>query len=405
MTTFNSEVEKIMSFAKFKHGLFLKFASFMMKFMGGASYMLFAGEGSSRQLCQYISRNGVRKVLVVTDKPLVELGIVGQVLAGFEGTATEAVIFDAVLPDPTFDIVEQGHAVYQENGCDGILAIGGGSSMDAAKIIGALVTHPGDPRNLVGMNKATNPIPPFFAIPTTSGTGSEATRGAVISDSQTHQKSIIAGANLGPDAACIDPQLLTGLPPHITAATGMDALTHAIEAYISVWDTGDARDKARAAIRIVFEQLPVAYSQGGDIAARDAMAHAAYMAGQAINQVNVGNVHAIAHQLGGEYGVPHGLANAMVLPLVLEMSLPDARARLTELAVLIGKQSAEEFIVAVRELNQQVGIPATCEQLRTEDMAAIRDRAVAEANGYSSPYYMENEACDNVLRQLLAKES
>ncbi len=390
-----------MSFRKFKHDLFIGFAGFMMKFMGPPSYMLFAGERSTQAMCRHIGHTGLKKLLVVTDKPLVELGLVDKVLVGFAGSGVETVTYDGVLPNPTFQHVEEGLKVYQDNNCDGIIAIGGGSAMDAAKIIGMAVTHPGDPRNFIGFGKAKNPIPPLYTVPTTSGTGSEATRGAVISDTETHQKGVISGATLGPTAACIDATLLTGLPPHITAATGMDALTHAIEAYISVWDAGDAKDKARAAVKIVFEKLPTAYSQGSDIAARDAMAHAAYMAGQAINLVNVGNVHAIAHQFGGEYGIPHGLANAMVLPHVLDMSLESCRERLTELAVAIGKNTAEDFVAAVRELNATVDIPELVAELRVADIPAIMQRAVDEGAGYSVPHFMEPAECTSILNKLL----
>ena len=225
--------------------------------------------------------------------------------------------------------------------------------------------------------------------------------GAVISDTQSHEKGVISGSTLLPVAACLDPSLLTGLPPHITAATGMDALTHAVEAYIGVWDRGDAKEKGRLATRMIFEQLPRAYADGSDVDARDAMAHASYLAGQAINQVNVGNVHAIAHQLGGEYGIPHGMANAMVLPHVLEMSLDAARERLTQLAQVIGKNTAEEFIAAVRELSAGVGIPASVEKLREVDFPALAARAVAEGDGYCSPHFMQADDCTGILRNLL----
>jgi alcohol dehydrogenase len=390
-----------MSFQKFKHDCYISFAGFMMKFMGAPSYMLFAGDGSAHALCRHVAQTGMKKVLVVTDKPLIELGLVDNVLTGFAGTGVETVIYDGVLPDPTFEIVAAGHKLYQENNCDSILAIGGGSAMDAAKVIGLAATHPGDPRDYVGFGKAKNSIPPLYTVPTTSGTGSEATRGAVISDTETHQKGIISGATLGPTAACIDASLLTGLPPHITAATGMDALTHAIEAYISVWDTGDAKVKARAAVKLIFEHLPTAYAHGANLEARDAMAHAAYMAGQAINQVNVGNVHAIAHQLGGQYGIPHGLANSMVLPHVLDMSLAGCRTQLTELAQLVGKNSAEEFIAAVREMNATLDIPEQVAQLQAKDIPAIQQRAVDEGAGYSVPHFMEPDDCRAILEKLL----
>ena len=390
-----------MSFAKLKHNFLMGFISIILKFMPGASYMLFAGEGSAAELCKSIARSGLKRLLVVTDKPLVELGIVEKALTGLAGAGVETVIYDGVLPDPTFHIVAEGAALYRANNCDSILAIGGGSSIDAAKIIGLAVSHPNDPREYIGFGKVKDPIPPLYVIPTTSGTGSEATMGAVISDSETHEKGIISGDTLLPVAACLDPSLLTGLPPHITAATGMDALTHAIEAYIGVWDRGDAKEKALNATRMIFAHLPTAYVDGSNVAARDAMAHASYMAGQAINQINVGNVHAIAHQLGGEYGIPHGMANAMVLPHVLDMSQDAARVRLTELAQAIGKSTAEEFIAAVRELSAGVGIPTQVEKLQAADIPSLVARAVAEGDGYCAPWFMQTADCSTILRKLL----
>jgi alcohol dehydrogenase len=386
---------------KLKHELYLAFVGVLMKLAPGSSYMLFAGEQSSTQLCRYMARAGCRKVLVVTDKPLVELGICGRAIAGFEGTEVETVLFDGVLPDPTFQIVDEGLQALQANACDSILAIGGGSSIDAAKIISLAGSNPGDPRDYVGFGKIKQAVVPLYAIPTTSGTGSEATAGAVISDTTTHEKSIIADGKLLPGAAALDPSLLVGLPPHITAATGMDALTHAVEAYIGRWDAGDCLEKAATAIPMIFKHLPVAYADGANIEARDAMAHASYMAGQAINQVNVGNVHAIAHQLGGTYGIPHGLANAMVLPHILELSLPAANERLTELARLIGKTSATEFIDAVRKLSAEVGIIPTSDKLQEQDFGPIVERAVNEGAGYPAPHLMNAADVTGILQQLL----
>jgi alcohol dehydrogenase len=387
---------------RLKHNFYIGFAGFMLKFIGGADYMLFAGEGSSRQLCRHMAQRGVKKVLVVTDKPLMELGVAAQAMAGLAEAGVETVIYDGVLPDPTYDIVAQGKAIYQREGCDSILAIGGGSSIDAAKVMGVTLTHEGEPQDFVGFGKVKDPLPPLYVISTTSGTGSEATMGAVISDNVTHEKGIISGATMLPLAACVDPTLMTGLPPHITAATGIDALTHAVEAYIGVWDRGDSMEKSAAAVKLIFANLARACSNGSELDVRDAMGQAAYMAGQAINQVNVGNVHAIAHQLGAFYGVPHGLANAQVMPLVLDLSLEAARARLTELAQMIGRNTAEEFIAAVRELNATVGIPATVEKLDRKDFAVIIERALAEADGYAVPYMMSEADVQQLLESLLA---
>ena len=385
---------------KLKHRALMALGQFMMRSMDSMPYMLFEGKDSSRLLCGQIGSDGVKKVLVVTDKPLVELGIVAQAMSGLAEKGVQAAVYDGVLPDPTYKLVAEGKAMYEREGCDGILAIGGGSSIDAAKVIGVSVTHKGDPQDFVGFGKVRNPIPPLYAIPTTSGTGSEATIGAVISDDETHKKSIIFGASMLPRAACLDIDLLVGLPPHITAATGMDALTHAVEAYIGTWDRGDCQKKSEAAVRMIFKHLPRAYADGNDREAREAMAQAAYMAGQAINQVNVGFVHAIAHQLGAFYGLPHGQANALVMPLVLDCSLEPARERLTELAQMIGRDTAEAFIAAVRELGKTVGIGDKAEGLVREDYPQIVARAIAEGDSYPVPKLLSPREVTGILERL-----
>ncbi len=391
-----------MSWMQIKHNLLFAFAKVFLtiKPRRSATYQVFGGDNSSHQLLAYIGRQGLKRLLIVTDKPLVDLGIVGQVLKGLENTGVEAFVYDGVLPDPTFAVCSDGLAVYRNNQCDSILAIGGGSSIDAAKLIAIGATNAGDLESFAGTKFSEDPTP-LFAIPTTSGTGSEATAGAVISSNDDHKKSIIGDDRMLPKASALDPTLLTGLPPHITAATGMDALTHAIEAYISDLNFGDCKAKGAAAIKIIFKQLPLAYEDGSDKGVRDAMANAAYMAGQAINQVNVGNVHAIAHQLGAIYGIPHGLANAMVLPHVLDLSLPAARTELTEIAQMIGCNTAEDFITAVRALNERVGIPTTAEKLDRKDFALIVERAVAEGFGYGSPHLLTADECTAILTKLL----
>ncbi len=386
---------------KLLHKLYIALVKVIATLMPGSSHMLFAGQGSSAQLCRHMQRSGARRVLIVTDKPLVELGIVAQATHALDHSITGQVTFADVLPDPSFEIVEAGAALYHAEQCDAILAIGGGSSIDAAKVIGVTVSCEGNVRDYVGLGKIKNPIPPLFAIPTTSGTGSEATAGAVITDSATHEKNTIIGPELIPLAACIDPALLTGLPPAITAATGIDALTHAIESYIGTWDRGNSRQLAANATRLIFQHLESAVRDGKDLADRDALAHAAYQAGQAINQVHVGNVHAIAHQLGALYGTPHGLANALVLPHVLQLSLNAARKPLAELAELIGQHSAEDFIQAIRDLNGNIGVPTALDSLRREDFPAIIRRARKEAFAYPTPHFMSEADVQTVLEKIL----
>ena len=385
-----------MDFRTIKHKLLMNFARFMVNFAPPTTYTVFAGEGSSRSLCEHIAFSGVRKVLVVTDKQLVRLRIVQKAIAGLKPAGVEFVLFDDVTPDPNYFVVNGGKVKYQASGCDGLLAVGGGSAIDAAKVIGIAVTHPKHPQEYVGFGKAKEDIPPLFAIPTTAGTGSEATMGAVISDNDTKEKCIISGRSLLPRAACIDPALMVGMPKLITAATGMDALTHAIEAYISKWERGDSREKAAAAVRLIFRTLPKVCEDGENLRLRNTMAHAAYMAGQAINQVNVGNVHAIAHQLGARYGIPHGIANAQVLPHVLQASMPEASMRLGELAGMLGVA----FITAVRALNCKLGIPDKVRQLQAADFDAITKGALAEADGYPVPHIMSPEEVQAVLSRL-----
>ena len=389
-----------MLFRKIKHTLLMNLGLFLLKFAPGVSYMAFAGEGSSRSLGKHIALAGLKKPLVVTDKPLLALGVVDKALEGLREAGVEAVIYDGVLPDPTYGIVNEGKAMYESAGCDGLIAIGGGSSIDAAKIIGLSLSVAEHPREFVGFGLVKEAIPPVYAMPTTAGTGSEATMGAVISDDETHEKGVISGAPLQVLAVALDPLLMTGLPPHITAATGMDALTHAVEAFISSWDRGDAYDKAEQATRLIFANIESACQDGSDVQVRDAMAQAAYMAGQAINQVNVGNVHAIAHQLGARFGVPHGQANAMVMPHVLELSKGKVGDRLAALGRSVGYSSADAFIDAIRQLNQRLGMPATVKGLSESDYDAIISGAITEADTYAVRHMMSRNDVRQVLKQL-----
>jgi alcohol dehydrogenase len=318
--------------------------------------------------------------------------------------------YDGVLPDPTYDQVAEGAAILRVHGSVVVLAVGGGSSMDAAKIIAATATSDDNPQDWVGFGKVKHDVLKLYAIPTTSGTGSEATMGAVISDSQTHEKGVISGATLLPAGTALDADLILGLPPHITAATGMDALTHGIEAYISVWDRGSRLEDAQVAVKLIFGNLEKAYTDGSNRDAREAMAIGSYYAGMAINQVNVGNVHAIAHQLGGKYGIPHGLANAMVLPHVLDFCRDEAGPRLAELARLVGigadgdseQQLAHAFIQAVRDLRTAVGIPDKTNKIQRADYDYLTDLALAEGLQYPSPKLLDRAAVQGVLAAIAA---
>ena len=391
-----------------KHKLSFGLTKFLVQFMPGASYMTFVGPGSSRQLCNLITSSGARKVLVVTDKPLRELGVVDTAVAGLAEAGVDIAYYDGVLPDPTYEQVAEGVKVMRQHVSDVVLAIGGGSSMDAAKIIAASSASEDDPRDWVGFGKVKHELPRIYAIPTTSGTGSEATMGAVISDPVSHEKGVISGRTLLPAATALDTELLLGLPPAITAATGMDALTHGIEAYIGTWERGTRKEDARAAIKMIFDNLETAVSDGSNREAREAMAIAAFYAGQAINQVNVGNVHAIAHQIGGKYGIPHGLANSLVLPHVLEFCREEAQKDLAELALLVGagnpgdseEQLSHAFITAVKDLRTAVHIESHSDKIKSQDFDHLAELAMAEGDGYAVPRLLDRDSTLAILSQL-----
>jgi alcohol dehydrogenase class IV len=393
---------------KILHSFYLLLAKVVTSLAPGARHMVYAGSGSSSQLCSHVLRTGVKRILVVTDKPLRDLGVVDQAIRVLNESDVDVAIYDGVLPDPTFELVAEGVAIGKQQKSEAVVAIGGGSAIDAAKIISASITSDESPKDWVGFGKIKHEVLPIYAVPTTSGTGSEATMGAVIKDAATHEKHVLSGATLLPAVSALDPDLVLGLPPHITAATGMDALTHGIEAYIGVWERGTRKEDARIAVKLIFENLGNAYREGTDANARDGMAMGAYYAGLAINQVNVGNVHAIAHQLGGKYGIPHGLANSLVLPHILEFSREESLGELAELAVLVGLGSegegdsvlADKFIQAVRDLRTEVGIPDQSELIKKEDFADIAQLAIAEGGAYPVPRLLDEDSVMIVLNNI-----
>lgn len=369
----------------------------------------FVGSDATRELCEVIAGLGLTKVLVVTDEGLVEVGLVAHVTDALTAAGVKWGLYSGVEPDPTFAQVDAGLEQLRSEGCDGVLACGGGSPMDAAKVIAASAGVGRPPAELEGRFKVKRAPLPLFALPTTAGTGSEVTFAAVVSDTETHAKKFFVDPNLLPQMAALDPKLMVGLPPHITAATAIDALTHAVESWLAKTATAQTEGYARVAVRLIFENLPTAFANGADLGARRAMALASYYAGLAFTRTSVGYVHAIAHDFGARYGTPHGLANAIALPHVLEFSKPaveDRLARLAEMIDLGGSSDAEKaegFIGAVRELEQKVGIPSTLAALQEGDIAAIAESALAEAHmNYPVPRYMSQPECEALLRKVLA---
>jgi alcohol dehydrogenase len=375
--------------------------------------VLFVGPDSTRRLCDLIAGSGHRRVLVVTDAVLVKLGLVEPITAALSAKGIEVAVFDGIVPDPTHDVLEKGHAAVRAQQSDAILAVGGGSSIDAAKVIAAMATTGKSPQKLVGMLKVNEPPLPLFAVPTTAGTGSEVTVAAVVTDPVRHEKAAVIDPKLVPIAAALDPLMMKGMPKPITAATGMDALTHAVEAYLNRWPHPETPAFCLSAVRLIFENLPKSYRDGDDLEAREGMALASLYAGLAFTKAYVGYVHAFSHKVGGMYGVPHGLANAITLPYVLDF-LKDAsyaRARMAELARAIGEGSqgdpeavlAQRFLERVRELNRSVGIPEKLDALKPEDVAEVAHAAMIEAyRDYPVPKNMNSHDAERLLRQMLA---
>ncbi len=367
--------------------------------------MIFLGPGSSAQLAQAIGRFGLRNTLVVTDKPLRELGVLDATLAALASAGVSTTIYDGVVPDPTQKIVDEGIAQYRQSGCDAVLAFGGGSSIDAAKVIALAAANGCAAADCIGAKKCKLPAAPLFAIPTTAGTGSEGTLIAVISNNETHAKDAVIDPSLIPRAAALDPELMRGLPPHITAATGMDALTHAIESYVARWGNNDTDYYGLASCRLVFDNLAEACHNGENREAREAMALASYYGGLAISQALVGYVHAISHNLGAKYGVPHGLGNAMVLPHVMELIQPQAQEKFADIARHCGMGStsdssatlAQTLVDRVWALNEEISIPRTTDAIQAGDIDALVQAAISEGGNYASPRFITEQECRNIL--------
>lgn len=368
-----------------------------------------SGKNSSVKLCESIAGFGLKKTLIVTDRPLYELGLLEKILTTLEKHGASYELFTDVEPDPTFKVVEQGLRTYRQANCDSVLAVGGGSSIDSAKVIALAASNQVEPQKLVGILKAKSASAPFFCIPTTAGTGSEVTIGAVISDDKTHQKELVIETKIVPLMAALDPELMKGLPPAITAATGMDALTHLVESFLSTMANDESSYYSKAGIKLVFDNLPKAFKSGGNITARENMALASFYGGLTINISGLGYVHAFAHQIGARYGIPHGLANAKVLPHVLRFNLPFVTSRLAELAETIGvakssastMDNAQAFIAAVDRLIETVGIDPQIPALQLKDFPAIRRAAFKEANStYAVPAYMSADDAQSLMLSL-----
>ena len=346
------------------------------------------GKGALEKLPQILKEKDAGKVLVVTEAGLVELGFAKKLTDLLDEAGIEYAFYSGAEKNPTSNNVEDAFKIYRENGCRSVVALGGGSPMDCAKAVCARAVHPHlSVRHLQGILRVHKRIPLIVAIPTTSGTGSETTVAAVITDSKTRRKAAINDPVLIPRYAILAPELTATLPPFITATTGMDALSHAVESYTNhMYNTKTEDILAKKAVQLIHDNLYKAYLDGSDMTARENMQIAALYAGRAFTRGCVGYVHAVGHTLGGLYGVPHGLAMAILLPHVMRAFGPVVHKRLAELATVCGMtgendaEKAEKFISWIEEMNRKMGIPEYLDMIKDEDVEQIITWAMREAN-------------------------
>ena len=364
------------------------------------------GIGAAKEIPGKIKALGGTKPLIVTDKGITGAGITKQITDLFDAAGMEYVVFDETIPNPTDKNVHDGVAVYEKNGCDSLITLGGGSSHDCGKGVGLVVANGGKIQDFEGVDKSTTPMPPYVAVNTTAGTASEMTRFCIITDTARKVKMAIVDWRCTPGVAIDDPLLMMGMPPALTAATGMDALTHAVEAYVSTIATPMTDSAAEKAIELIARHLRPAVANGNDIDAREGMCYAQYLAGMAFNNASLGHVHAMAHQLGGFYDLPHGECNAILLPHVSQFNLIAKMERFAKIAVLMGedtvglstRDAADLALEAIKKLSADIGIPAGLielgkrygKEVKEEDIDIMTGNAQKDACGLTNPRVPSN---------------
>ena len=372
------------------------------------------GEGAVQEAGDLVKSLGAKKCLIVTDRYLGQIGMADRVQGILKKAGIEACIFAGAEPNPTDKNVEAGARFYQENECNSIISLGGGSSHDCAKGIGLVAANGGQIADFEGVDKSSKPMIPLVAINTTAGTASEITRFCIITDTSRKVKMAIVDWRVTPQIAINDPELMKGMPPSLTASTGMDALTHAIEAYVST-DANPLTDAAAImAIKMISHYLPKAVANGNYMKARDKMAYAQYLAGIAFNNASLGYVHAMAHQLGGFYNLPHGVCNAILLPYVESYNLIGNMNRFRDVAQAMGVQvegisvtcAAEKAIEAIKKLSRQLEIPTDLKQLgvREEDFGIMADNAKKDVCQLTNPRTATREQVIEIYRQAYVGE-
>lgn len=366
------------------------------------------GPNCSKEIPNRLKSLGAKHPLIVTDKGIVACGILKQITDILDGAGISYVVFDGAVPNPTDQNVTDAAAVYKENGCDSLITLGGGSSHDCGKGVGFLVSNGGKIQDYEGVDKSSKPFPPYIAVNTTAGTASEMTRFCIITDVARKVKMAIVDWRCTPSVAIDDPVLMMGMPPSLTAATGMDALTHAVEAYVSTAATPMTDACAEKAIEFINRYLRRAVANGQDKEAREGMCYAQYLAGMAFNNASLGHVHAMAHQLGGFYNLPHGECNAILLPIVEEYNLLAHLDKFINIARMMDenidglskRDAAELAISAIRRLSQDVGIPASITELAKRygkevsrsDIPTMVANAQKDACGLTNPRKMTDAA-------------
>ena len=374
--------------------------------------------GSIKELPEIIMRHKCTHVLIITDGGIMKLGLTRRLEKALKEAGIPYTIYDKTVANPTTVNVREALELYHKEGCDAIIGFGGGSSMDCAKAVGACAVKPNQSlAQMKGILKVHKKLPLLMAVPTTAGTGSETTLAAVITDADTRYKYAINDFPLIPRYAVLDPKVTLSLPPFITATTGMDALTHAVEAYIGNSTTIDTRRDALKAVKLIFENIDIAYEHGDNIHARRNMLHASFYAGCAFTKSYVGYVHAVAHSLGGQYNVPHGLANAILLPLVLREYGSCIDKKLHRLAIAAGladkntpdHEAAELFIRTIEEMKERFGIVNIVKEIQKTDIPKLAHYADKEANPlYPVPKLMDASELEKfyyMLMSLTSKEN
>lgn len=369
------------------------------------------GRGCLKEVGPLIKDLGFKKALIVTDKFLTQTGIAAKVIAQLESINLEYVVYDEVVPNPTMENVYAGVDVFKTNECDVLVSIGGGSPQDTAKAIGLYVTNGGDIRDYEGVNKTKNKSIPIVAVNTTAGTSSEFTINYVITDKERQLKMVMVDKNSLVAISVNDPELMVDKPAALTAATGMDALTHAIEAIVTPGAYAVTDATALAAVELIFNYLPRVVKNGHDIEAREQMAYVMFLGGIAFNNAGLGFVHAMAHQLGGVYDLPHGVANAMLLPIVERENAKHDPRKFRAIAKAAGinvagktdEQCAKEALETIKELAKEVGIPTSLAELGvTEiDLEKLAVNALNDACAPGNPFQPTKEEVIAMYSEIL----